>query len=129
MRNSFYTINQLTSYIRRKSTAGGTAPHIDLSILANRSTCTYQNNSHDGRSEDWDLRETLAGHQPGCDGSCAHSGVLSLAQSKPNKGIILTKSVEYIKHLHEVCEGLRTSNLELQQQLITIRQTVMGSSA
>lgn len=101
------------------STSGGTMPHIDLSLFTRRPTdsldmaditTTLQDNNNSSHHELERKANALAPVH-------SSSETLALAQSKPNKGIILSKSVEYIKHLHEFCSVLREKNRELQQEM------------
>lgn len=108
------------------STGGGTAPHIDLSIFASRGPCPR---TADPMPEGPDGARVCGTDDMPTHVGCAHNEVLALAQSKPNKGLILTKSVEYVKHLHEVCEALRAANGELHRQIDTIRQAVLGGQS
>lgn len=87
------------------STTGGTAPHIDLTPFA-RAPSTFEGGS---------VAEGEDGFEFNAD---------SIASSKPNKGIILTKSVEYIKHLHDVSNTMRSTIQELQQQLAGVRRAL-----
>lgn len=137
------------------STGGGTAPHIDLSIFAKSCPCTerkkaitassvrnaVEHSDHESSSVNGISPPSTSARQARergealldavCDGTCsqANEAALELAQSKPNKGVVLTKAVEYIKHLHEICAAMRSTNVELQDQLDSIRRTILGGSS
>lgn len=105
------------------STGGGTTPHIDLSLFTRRSTVdtlVLDGDTLTAASEECqnDLERKANALAP------VHSSseTLALAQSKPNKGIILSKSVDYIKHLHEFCSILRTKNKEMQREIVELKK-------
>ncbi|UZJ54641.1 hypothetical protein CBS101457_003961 [Exobasidium rhododendri] len=123
------------------STAGGTTPHIDLSLFTRKPFPSTIEHSIDRDGNEDPLTHDVATQEqnqtelerkalalaPVSSGS----ETLALAQSKPNKGIILSKSVDYIKHLHEFCSILRTKNKELQQEMDDMKDAMMiaGSSS
>jgi Helix-loop-helix DNA-binding domain len=73
------------------SASGGTMPHINLEpFLSQRQDLLQDNFFVDNHQLD------------------------AIAQSKPNKGIILTKAVEYIRYLRHACAILRQDNERLQ---------------
>ena len=73
------------------SASGGTMPHINLKpFLPQRQDLLHESLFIDD-------------HQ-----------LEAIAQSKPNKGIILTKAVEYIRYLRHACAILRQDNERLQ---------------
>ena len=102
------------------STAGGTTPHIDLSLFARKPS-----DGHDAQSPHDSNQTELERKAVALAPVSSSSETLALAQSKPNKGIILSKSVDYIKHLHEFCSALRTKNKEMQQELDRMKDAVM----
>lgn len=73
------------------SASGGTMPHINLKPFLPQRQDLLQDNLF------------IDGHQ-----------LEAIAQSKPNKGIILTKAVEYIRYLRNACAILRQDNERLQ---------------
>jgi hypothetical protein len=102
------------------STSGGTMPHIDLSLFTRPKQTVDPTSSLDlesiegaasGSHRDFERKANAL------EPVHSSSETLALAQSKPNKGIILSKIVEYIKHLHEFCSVLRVKNSELMEEL------------
>lgn len=76
-----------------QSANGGTLPHINLKpFLSQRPDLLHETFLFDGLPLD------------------------AIAQSRPNKGIILTKAVEYIRYLQDLCTILRQVNERLQSE-------------
>ncbi|KAK0547400.1 hypothetical protein OC845_004099 [Tilletia horrida] len=55
------------------------------------------------------------------------SAALAAAQAKPNKGIILRKSVDYIRHLQQFLDMQMGINRVLENEVLALRRCVAGS--